>query len=53
MALEWAQKPTDMQNQGTKKPQFNKSEGAKDSVLYSRSFVIEGAFYHEINNRKP
>jgi hypothetical protein len=33
----------------TEKPRFNESEGAKDLVLYSRGFVIAGAFNYEIN----
>jgi hypothetical protein len=35
----------------TEKPQYNKSEGTKDFVLYSRGFVITGDFYYEINYR--
>ena len=35
----------------TGKPQYNKSEGTKDFVLYSRDFVIAGAFYYRINYR--
>jgi hypothetical protein len=30
---------------GTLKPQYNESEGTKDSVLYSRGFVIAGVFF--------
>jgi hypothetical protein len=33
----------------TGKLRFNKSEGAKDFVLYSKDCVIGGAFYYEIN----
>jgi hypothetical protein len=36
----------------TEKPRYNKSEGTKDFVLYSRGFVIAGAFYYRINYRK-
>jgi hypothetical protein len=35
----------------TEKPRFNESEGTKDFVLYSRGFVIPGAFYYKINYR--
>jgi hypothetical protein len=35
----------------TEKPRFNKSEGNKDIVLYSRGFVIAGAFYYKTNYR--
>jgi hypothetical protein len=33
----------------TLKPQFNKSEGTKDFILYSTGFVIAGTFYHKSN----
>jgi hypothetical protein len=33
----------------TEKPRFKESEGTKDLVLYSRGFVIAGAFSYEIN----
>jgi hypothetical protein len=36
----------------TEKPRYNKSEGTKDFVLYSRGFVIAGAFYYRINYRR-
>jgi hypothetical protein len=39
-----AQKPTDMQNKGIKKPWFNKSEETKDFVLHGNSFVNLGIF---------
>jgi hypothetical protein len=33
----------------TEKPRFNESEWTKDLVLYSRGFVIAGAFKYEID----
>jgi hypothetical protein len=50
-ALEWAQQPIDRQNEVTKKPRFKKFEETKDFLLYSKRFVIVGAFYYEINYR--
>jgi hypothetical protein len=35
----------------TLKPWFNKSEGTKDFVFYSRGFVIAEAFYYRIKYR--
>jgi hypothetical protein len=35
----------------TGKPQYNESEETKDFVLYSKDFVIAGAFYYKINYR--
>jgi hypothetical protein len=32
---------------GTLKPRFNKSEGTKDFVLYSKGFVSAGAFHRK------
>jgi hypothetical protein len=39
-------------NSNTGKPRFNKSKGTEDFVLYSRDFVIVGAFYYSINYRE-
>jgi hypothetical protein len=35
----------------TGKPQYNESEGTKDFFIYSRDFVIAGAFSYRINYR--
>jgi hypothetical protein len=36
----------------TENLRFNKFEVTKDFVLYSRDFVITGAFYDKINDRR-
>jgi hypothetical protein len=36
----------------TENCRFNKFEETKDFVFYSRDFVIAGAFYYKINDRR-
>jgi hypothetical protein len=40
-----------MMKLSTLKSRFNESEGTKDFVLYSKSFVIAGALYYRIYYR--